>query len=195
MPGPVEVHLSLVDGSVHRFRQNDFATFAKFLPLLQPAKVFGQTQIVIAGPRSIHGFHCSQVERIDLIVDSLPDYWTMPPFLVQTEEITRIEFEQIVGLDPNGGLASRNGPEGEIVQSYVEFEFQSGNRAHVRYHIRTRSAIEQRNTIQHLLTQGTMWFRRADKGYALVNVANLGRYSIFPGPPNPPATAWLMEKI
>ena len=193
--GNVEIHISLTDGSVHRFRQDDYNAFARFLVHLQPAKVFGNPQIIIGSAKSVHGFHSTQVERIDLLVDSLPDYWTMPPHLVQTEEITRSEFESIVGLSPGGNMPPMAAKEGEIGQNYAEFELTSGARAYVRFHVRLRAAIEQKNTIQHLLVSGAIWFRRADRGYALLNVANMGRFSLFPGPPNLPATAWPMEKI
>ncbi len=194
-PGPVEIHFGMTNGTVHRFVQPDHFAFAKFLVLLQPAKVFTTTQIVMAGSNSMHGFHVSGIERLDLLVDSLPDYWTAPPHLVQTEELTRTEFENIVGTSPHGDLKISNAAEGDIVPSYAEIELASGNRAYVRLHIRVRNAIEQKNTIQHLLSQSAMWFRRADRGFVLLNVANIVRYGLYPGPAVAPATAWPMERF
>jgi len=194
-PGPVEIHISLTNGTVHRFAQPDHLAFAKYLVHLQPAKVFTTTQILLAGTNSMHGFHVSGVERIDLLVDSLPDYWTAPPHLVQTEELTRSEFESIVGTTPKGSLSHSKAAEGDIVASYAEIELASGNRAYIRLHIRVRNAIEQKNTIQHILSQSAMWFRRAERGFVLLNVANIVRYGLYPGPAVAPATAWPMDRF
>lgn len=186
----LQIQIHLHDGRVMTYQQDDADVAAKILAGVQPAKLFAERQLLIAGAYSLSGFTSDSVVRVDFIIDELPK-WPFPHGLTDAVEIPKEEFNRhYVPEDDESLKREKEWKEGEEVHSYGEFELNSGKSVFAEFESVRRGGIEQRQTAHNFLTGSGFHIRRRDRGVMILNPVNIARWTIFPGPPTTPKNAW-----
>src|SRR5215208_898354 len=121
----VELHVHSVDGHVSRFIVEGTAAVQELLERVQPGRVFSLPHFVVGGAHSLSIFPSASVARVDLVMDSFPD-WAFPYGATDILEISAEEFEE--RYEPGMDAAVQATADGLPIMVFAEFELASGQR-------------------------------------------------------------------
>jgi hypothetical protein len=187
----MEIRIHTQSGSIETFVQDDPAQMARLLEALQPARVFAADIITIAGDYSLTTFVTSRVTRVDLLSKSVTP-WKNSPDVLDVVELSEDEFRERSHLNDPVRLEPRlNGrPAGEAALVFVDVEMTGGNRVFLAAKIIVPLLAERLHRMHLLFSSAALHFRLGQGGVALLNLKNLIRYTINPGPDRTPRDAW-----
>lgn len=187
----LEIRFHLADGSVEEFYQQDEILAKRILDGIRPAQLFKQSRIMIAGDYSMTGFIPSHVLKLDVISRNFA-CWEFPAGLSDVVEISESIFREKAGLDDHVRLQKREQSRvvGDSFVAFVDLEMR-GN-VHVFLMIEGAVALpaERLTRVQLFLSGTTMHARLPEGGMSILNLANLVRFTAFPGPAGAPSDAW-----
>ncbi len=178
-------------GSVETFFQDDPALVARILKGIQPAKVFTRDIITIAGDYSLTTFVASRVNRVDFIAEDLPP-WEYPADILYVVELSEDDFRERSHVNDPARLERRRSPKrtGEFAVVFVEVEMTGGDRIFLAAEIQVGLEVERRQRLHMLYSAPAVHFRLLQGGISLLNVKNLVRFTINPGPDVTPMGVW-----
>ncbi len=178
-------------GSVETFFQDDPALVARILKGIQPAKVFTRDIITIAGDYSLTTFVASRVNRVDFIAEDLPP-WEYPSDILYVVELPEDDFRERSHVNDPARLERRRSPKrtGEFAVVFVEVEMTGGDRIFLAAEIQVGLEVERRQRLHMLFSAPAVHFRLLQGGISLLNVKNLVRFTINPGPDVTPMGVW-----
>ncbi len=178
-------------GSVETFFQDDPALVARILKGIQPAKVFTRDIITIAGDYSLTTFVASRVNRVDFIAEDLPP-WEYPADILYVVELSEDDFRERSHVNDPARLERRRSPKrtGEFAVVFVEVEMTGGDRIFLAAEIQVGLEVERRQRLHMLFSAPAVHFRLLQGGISILNVKNLVRFTINPGPDVTPMGAW-----
>ena len=187
----MEIRIHTQSGSVESFYQDNPAQVASILKGIQSTKVFATNLITIAGDFSLTTFAASQVNRVDLITkDAAP--WKHPDDIVDVVELSEDEFRERSHLNNPARLERRRTPKqtGEFAQVFVTVEMAGGARIFLAAKIRVGLPAERLQRLRTLFSATAVHFRMREGGTAILNLKNLVRFTLNPGPDVTPIDAW-----
>ncbi len=178
-------------GSVETFFQDNPALAARILKGIQPAKVFTGDIITIAGDYSLTSFVASRVNRVDLIAEDLP-LWKHPTDILDVVELSEGEFRERSHLNEPARLEQRRSQKqtGEFVVFFVEVEMTGGTRIFLAAEIKVALEAERLYRLHMLFSAPAVHFRLPQGGTSILNLKNLVRFTVYPGPDVTPLGAW-----
>ena len=188
----MEIRIHTQRGSVEAFFQDNPSLVARILKGIQPAKVFGGETLTIAGEYSLTAYVTSRVTRVDLITDELPA-WKHPTDILDVVELSAEEFRERSHLNDPARLERRRSPKktGEDATVFVEVEMTGGNQIFLAAYIRVALEAERLQRLHLLFSAPAVHFRLPEGGgVAILNVKNLVRFTLNPGPDITPRDAW-----
>jgi hypothetical protein len=190
-PGPLQIQLHLVDGNLATYEQTDPIAVGSILREVQPAKVFSERQILIAGGFTVSGYSTASVVRVDFVGEDVPDY-RLGPEMNRLEEISRDAFEagRVAG-DDESRKRKRAWTVGETFSGFAELELNNGAFVFLEFESTLRSKLDQRLVLQHFLAGSGLYCKRLGGGASFINTAAVVRWTLFPGPPEAPQNAWV----
>ena len=178
-------------GSVETFSQDNPALAANVLKGIQPTKVFAGNVITIAGDYSLTSFVASRVNRVDLIAENLPP-WKHPTDILDVVELSEDEFLERSHLNEPARLEQRRSQKqtGEFVVFFVEVEMTGGTRIFLAAEIQVALEAERLYRLHMLFSAAAVHFRLPQGGISILNLKNLVRFTVYPGPDVTPLGAW-----
>jgi len=187
----LEIRIHTQGVPVETFVQNDPAAAARILQGLHPAKLFSANKITIAGEFSLTVFNPSRITRIDLLREGFAT-WDFPPGIMDVVELSEEEFRQRTHLNDPARLEKREGakPSGEFAVVFLEAEMAGGQRIFLAVEIMSTLPAERLQRLHLWLASPALHCRLREGGAAVLNLANLIRFTIYPGPDRAPADAW-----
>ena len=187
----MEIRIHTQSGSVESFFQDNPALVAPILKGIQSTKVFASNIITIAGDYSLTTFASSGVNRVDLIQEDLP-LWKYPDDILDVVELSEDEFRERSHLNDPARLERRRSPKqtGEFAVVFVEVEMTGGTRIFVAAKIRVGLPAERLQRLRTLFSAAAVHFRMCQGGTAILNLKNLVRFTLNPGPDVTPVDAW-----
>ena len=187
----MEIRIHTESGSVETFFQDNTALVASMLKGIQSTKVFASNVITIAGEYSLTSFATSRVNRVDLIDEDLP-LWKHPGDILDVVELSEDEFRERSHLNDPTRLERRRTPKqtGEFALVFVAVEMTGGTRIFLAAKIRVGLPAERLQRLRTLFSAAAVHFRLAQGGTAVVNLKNLVRFTLNPGPDVTPIDAW-----
>jgi hypothetical protein len=187
----MEIRIHTQSGSVESFFQDNPALVAPILKGIQSTKVFASNIITIAGDYSLTTFASSGVNRVDLIQEDLP-LWKYPNDILDVVELSEDEFRERSHLNDPARLERRRSPKqtGEFAVVFVEVEMTGGTRIFVAAKIRVGLPAERLQRLRTLFSAAAVHFRMCQGGTAILNLKNLVRFTLNPGPDVTPVDAW-----
>lgn len=187
----MEIRIHTQGGSVEAFVQDNPALVARILKGIQPAKVFAADILTIAGEYSLTSFVSSGVTRVDLVTEDLA-LWKHPPDILDVVELSEDEFRKRSHLNDPARLEKRQSPKqpGEVAMVFVEVEMIGGSRIFLAAEITVTVAAERLQRLRMLFSAPAVHFRLRQGGAAILNLKNLVRFTLNPGPDLTPMDAW-----
>jgi len=178
-------------GSVETFSQDNPALAARILKGIQPTKVFTGDIITIAGDHSLTTFVASRVNRVDLIAEDLP-LWEQPSDILEVVELPEDDFRERSHVNDPARLERRQSPKrtGEFAVVFVEVEMTGGSRIFLAAEIQVALEAERLQRLHMLFTAPAAHFRLLQGGISILNLKNLVRFTVYPGPDVTPLGAW-----
>jgi len=186
----MEIRIHTESGSVQTFFQDNPALVASILKGVHSTKVFASNTITIAGEYSLTTFATSRVNRVDLIDENLP-LWKHPDDILDVVELSEDEFRERSHLN-NPARLERRRPKrtGEFALVFVEVEMAGGTRIFGAAKIRVGLPAERLQRLRTLFSAAAVHFRMPQGGTAILNLKNLVRFTLNPGPDVTPIDAW-----
>ena len=187
----MEIRIHTQSGSVETFFQDNPALVASTLKSIQSTRVFATNTITIAGDYSLTSFLASRVNRVDLIGEGLP-LWKHPSDVLDVVELSEEEFRERSHLNDPARLERRRSPKrtGESAAVFVEVEMTGGARIFLAAKIEVGLPAERLQRLRTLLSAAAVHFRMRQGGTAILNLKNLVRFTLNPGPDMTPIDAW-----
>jgi hypothetical protein len=192
---PLEVRFHLVDGSSEQYAQNDTAAADRLLKQIEPERLFNNTRLIVADEYSKTVFVLAQVNRLDFI-QSQRDSWNIPGDFFDMVELTEAEFREHAYLDEPAQAEKRDQrrPVGDLLVSFIELRFVGGIRVFVMVEGSVKLPTESYTFMNFLLSKRGAHMRLRGGGVAVLNLANLVRYSVYPGVKELPTDTWLLSR-
>jgi hypothetical protein len=188
-PSYLEIHVHGVDGYVSAFVQSDAEAVRKILEQIQPGRLFTQRHLTIAGRQSLTVFPSMGIARVDLVMDTVPD-WPYHRGVTDALEVTEEEFRRRIPQ-----VAPEPGPPGDLVAIFVDLELTNGERIfmEVHTHAAALTPVDVGMLLQQILSASSLHARRLGGGVIVINPAHILRMVLHPGPPETPPNAWPAE--
>jgi len=187
----LKIRIQIKGGASECFVQHDPAIVARMVEGLQPARVFVASKITIAGEFSLTTFVTSQIIRLDFISGALP-LWDFPPGILDVVELSEAQFRSRAHLDDPARLEKRERPKepGECTVVFLDVEMAGGERIFLAVEILVSLPAERLQRLHLLFSSHALHCRLLQGGIAVLNLSNLARFTIYPGPDHTPADAW-----
>jgi hypothetical protein len=188
----VRVHLT--DGSVESFLQDDAEKAAAIRQRVDPARLFAQQRIVIAGTHSKSVFVCSEIVRIDFLQEGFT-CWEFPQGYSDLVELSETEFREHALLDQPDLMPQRevHTPVGDLLISFLKLQLRGSPPIFLMAEFSVKLPIENQAFMRFMLSKAGFHMRLSGGGVSVVNLANLAGYTVYPGVAQIPADAWLAE--
>jgi hypothetical protein len=187
----MEIRIHTQSGLVETFFQDNPTHEAAILKGIQSTKVFATNIITIAGDYSLTSFVASKVNRVDFITGNSTT-WKYPGGILDVVELVEDEFRERSHLDDPERLEPRRSPKhtGEFALVFVELEMSGGTRIFLAAQIRVGLPAERLQLVRTLFSAAAVHFRMRQGGTAILNLKNLVRFTLNPGPDVTPLDAW-----
>jgi hypothetical protein len=191
----LEIHFEFVDGSREVFIQHDMKRAEDVRKQIHPGLLFTQSRIVVADDYSKSVFVCAQMNRVDLIFDSL-EFPEFPPDYVDVVELTRAEFRQCVPVNDPSLLERRDQRRvvGDLMVSFLHLRMMGGSHVYLMREALAKLPAESQSFMQRLLSKGSYGIRLREGGHGLLNLQNLIGYTVYPGVPELPGDTWMAQR-
>jgi hypothetical protein len=190
------IRVHRIDGSVESFAQTDEAAVQRLWQKIEPSRLFAQPRIVLAGEYSKSVFVTAQIVRVDFVRES-KQCWEFAGGYSDIVELSESEFRKNARLDQPELMAKRtqHTPVGDMLVSFLKLHVTGGNSVFVMAEFPVKLPAENQSFMRFLLSKGAFHMRLRGGGVAVVNLANLVGYTVYPGVAEVPADSWLTEPI
>ena len=187
----LEIKIHGASGSLNIFAQNDDTLASRILDGLHPAQLFSKGNITIAGKYSLTAYVASQVTRIDFISEEFA-CWEFPADISDVVELSEEEFDQRLHQNGSMQMEKREKPQtpGDFAVRFLHVEMLGGQQIFLAIEIVVGLPAERLNNIHFLLSAQALHFRMRQGGVGVLNLANMVRFTTYPGPDRTPADAW-----
>ncbi len=187
----MEIRIHTCGGSVETYFQDNPALAARILKGIQSTKGFTGDIITIAGDYSLTTFVASRVNRVDLIAENLPP-WKYPTDILDVVELSDDEFRERSHVNDPARRERRRIPKqtGDFAVVFVEVEMTGGNRIFLAAKIKVPLEAERLHRLRMLFSAPAVHFRLPQGGTSILNLKNLVRFTLNPGPDVTPIDAW-----
>jgi hypothetical protein len=187
----LEIRLYGADGSIETFVQSDVALADGIIEEIQPGRLFLSDRVFIAGTHSLTAFVPSKVARIDFVRSGLA-CWGFPAGIVDAVELSEEEFRRKTHLDDPENQEKRDQARasGEFAVGFVDIEMIGGQHVFIAVEFVVGLPVERLQRINLLLSAPSVHFRLREGGIGTLNLGNLVRFTIYPGPAQAPASSW-----
>jgi len=187
----MEIRIHTQSGLVETFFQDNPALVASILKGIRSTKVFASDIITIAGEFSLTSFAASRVNRVDLVVEDFAA-WKYPDDILDVVELSEDEFRDRSHLNDPARLERRRSPKqtGEFAVVFAEVDMMGGTRIFLAAIIKVGLPAERLQRLRSLFSAAAVHFRMRQGGTAILNLKNLVRFTLNPGPDVTPIDAW-----
>jgi hypothetical protein len=191
---PLSIRIALTDGSIESFLQADETLAREILEHLDPARLHAQQRIVIAGTHSKSVFVCAEIARIDFNWPA-PEQWQFFEGYADVVELSESEYRAHAHLDEPALRPAREAQTavGDLLVSFLKLQLRNSPPIHVMTEFLVKLPAENHSFMRFLLSKTWFHMRLRDGGAAMVNLANLAGYSVYPGVQQIPTDAWYAE--
>jgi hypothetical protein len=185
----LELVIYLVDGTFHRFKQDDPKAIEAIKEQLNPSRLFTQKQLLIAGSFFTMGVATESITRIDLVTAS------HAPLRhgAGVSHISEISERELDLYSKPRFYDTRRSQlvvhMGEPTEAIAEVQLADGQRIGLKIIHQMEAAAERRNLMQ-LFTGGmAIAVHRLGGGVLFLNPDQVIRWALYPGFPDAPTTA------
>ena len=193
-PSDIHIRVQLSNGSEDSFAQPDNIKAQAIWDNLDPARLFAQKRLIIAGTHSKSVFVTAEIVRMDF-PEPAEWRWQFPEGFFDVVELSEAQFRKRAHLDEPELRPRREvrTTAGDPLVSFLKLLFRNGPPLFLMVELSVKLPVENQSFVRFLLSKTPFCMRRPDGGISIVNLAGLTGYTAFPGVPQVPADAWLAE--
>ena len=149
---------------------------------------------MIAGAYSKSVFVCSEVVRIDFVQQAF-GCWQFSEGYSDVVELSESDFRRYVHLDQPELMSKREipTPVGDALVSFLKLHFRKSLPIFLMIEFPVKLPAENQSFMRFLLSKTAFHMRIRNGGVAVVNLANLIGYSVYPGVAQIPSDTWIAE--
>ncbi len=184
-----QIQIHQVDGSVTTFTQSEAGLADLVMNDLQPARIFHQEKLTIAGSHSVTTFISSLVTRVDLITGQL-SVWDFPFVIGALLELTETEFREFLFSQKPLGQTR---PPGDY-PLFLEIEMINGQRSFLWMEVIAGFPADLLPRACSLLKERNLIFGLRPEGIGILNPATIARCAVHPDPSSGSVDAWHAEQ-
>ena len=190
----IQVHLT--DGSTQSFAQSDEVEARKLWQKIEPSRLFASSRLILAGDHSKSVFVTAHILRVDFLQESL-QCWEFPQGYSDIVELSQEEFGKHAHLDEPEKMVKRkqHTPVGDMLVSFLQLHMAGAKSLFIMVEFPVKLPAENQSFMRFLLSRGAFHMRLRGGGVAVVNLANLIGYTVYPGVADIPADAWQAEPL
>ena len=181
----LQINIHKVDGSVATFTQSETDLVNRILKELQPARIFNQEKITIAGNHATTTLISALVTRVDLINDRL-SVWDFPFVIGALLELTDTEFHEFLNERQRRVEPRLSGD----FPTSLEIELVNSQRAFLWMEVIAGFPPSQLFRAYSALKERSLVFGLPTGGIGVLNPANIVRFTVHQDPLNGPAEVW-----
>jgi len=187
----LEIRIHGVDGSKESFVQEDPVLAKGIISSLNVHKMFSDGKIIIAGYYSLTAFVTSRVTRVDFLAQDL-SLWEFPVGIADMVELEEMEFRTRINPAETIHMDKReqHREPGDFLVAFVDIELSDGSHIYCMMEVVVEFEVERLKRLHYLLSGPSLPVRLRCGGISILNLANLVRFTAFPGPPKPPLGTW-----
>jgi hypothetical protein len=121
--------------------------------------------------------------------------WGFPEGYADVVELSEADFRKHAHLDEPALMPKREQPTpaGNLLVSFLKLQFRSGSPIFLMTEFSVKLPAENQSFMRFLLSKTGFHMRLSSGGVALVNLANLVSYTVYPGVAQIPGNSWLAE--
>ena len=188
------IRVYLVGGVVEAFVQTDQAKAEIDWKNIDLGRLFTQQRIVIAGTNSKSVFVCSEIVRIDF-ARQVFGCWQFSEGYSDVVEMSETDFRRNVHLDQPKLMAKRETPTpvGDPLVSFLKLHLRNSPPIFLMVEFPVKLPAENQSFMRYMLSKSAFHMRLRNGGVAVVNLATLTSYTVYPGVAQIPSDAWLAE--
>ncbi len=177
----IEIRVHGVDGSIKKFTQRDGSLLRQTLDWFQPTRIFAQERIEIPGERSLTTFIASKVTRIDLVTEPRSlSYASLGP--VEAVELSEPAFRALAQAQHPHEVPKASPPPPNTAMVFLHIALAGGNHVFLALEMPVSHTPQDMETFGTLLTSTSFSFLTRAGGVAVLNVANLIWFTVYPDP-------------
>jgi len=190
----LEVRFHLADGSTEHFIQETEATARRILDNLRPAQLFKQSRIMLAGTYSMTALVPAHITRIDFASTDFA-CWDFPAGLSDVVAVPEEMFREQAGLDDPTRLQKRGQSRvaGDAFVAFIDVQMRGGEHVYLMIEGAVDLPAERFQRVQLFLSGANLHARLPEGGMTILNLANLVRFTAYPGPAEAPTDAWTLH--
>jgi hypothetical protein len=190
------VRIHLAHGCVESFTFSDEAIASKIWQSIDPVRLFAQQRLVIAGEYSKSVFVCSEIARIDFVQQFCP-CWEFPQGYSDIVELTEPEFRKHARLDQPELMPKREEctPVGDLLVSFLKLQLRNAEPIFLMTEFSVKLPAENQSFMRFFLSKTGFHMRLRGGGVGVVNLGQLGGYTVYPGVAQVPSDTWAAEPV
>jgi hypothetical protein len=185
----LQIRVHQLDGSLTTFNQSDTGKIRQLLDGFQPAQIFRREKIVLADRNSHTSFPTARITRIDFDPEENA-HLIFPSGQVEAVELTPVEFEALIRNPVMREQWAHPRAPGESVVAFLDAQMADGRSVLLTSEVNWEPTAGFPDPNTSCLSGSGLCFRERTGGVAVLNLANLTRLTLYPGPLEIPADAW-----
>jgi hypothetical protein len=195
-PSGIRIRVQLSDGSAETFIQPDDKQAKAIWEKMNPAQLFTQQRLVIAGTHSKSVFVMSEIVRIDCSRPPEED-WQFPEGLFDMVELSEMDFRKSARLDHPELMPKREQltPAGNLLVSFLKLYFRNNPPVFLMAEVSMKLPVENQSYMRFLLSKTAFHVRLAGGGVGVINLAHLAGFAVYPGIAQVPSDSWEAEPL
>jgi hypothetical protein len=190
----VRVHLT--DGSTDSYKVVDEVEARRIWDAVEPARLFAQPRLILAGEHFKSVFVTSQILRVDFL-NEIYDCWAFPGGYADVVELSESEFKKNAHLDRRDLMVKRDQsiPVGDPLVSFLKLFMTGGKPLFLMKELPMKLPVENQSFMQFLLSKGGFHMRLRGGGTGVINLAHVAGFTAYPGVPQVPSDTWFAEPL
>jgi hypothetical protein len=191
---PLLVRIHLTDSSIECFIRADSSNAQATFQSIDPARLFGQSRLIVAGRLSKSVFIPSEINRIDFAWKGYVSC-KLPEGYSDIVELCESDFRKRAHLEEPEKMPEREQAivVGDLIVSFLKLRFMGGLQVFLMTERSARLPVENQAFMRLLLSRNHFPMRLRSGGVAYLNLANLLSYTVYPGSPQAPSDSWIAE--
>jgi len=177
----VQIRVHGVDGSIRTFPQEGGSLIRQTLNWFQPTYIFTQKRIEIPGERSFTTFMVSQVTRIDLVTEPRSN-WSLPPNVVEAVELSEPAFRTLARAPQPPERQKASLAPDDTAMVLIDIALSGGQHLFLAQEMAFSQPAQDMHMFGTLLTTTGFTFLMRTGGVAVLNVANVVCFTVYPDP-------------
>jgi len=189
----MEIHVQCTDGEMTKFAMTDDWRYLELIESIKPSEFFLQPHLRIHSGKRTLVFNMKTVESIYFATSLMAKIRVQPPAR-DIRTLSDAEYqENLAALRGRYEQSDILFEPGQSIETLLAIHCMSGAKFFLQVEIIAGLRVEQLMDLHTRMERLTSVIPCSPEGYLAINPSAIKRVEIYPAPPEPMASAWLVE--